>query len=166
MSTPAARNNAGRMPGSSVGRRSLGGCLLLAIASALALQFAHMIWPLSTQAAAFTYVYMSDPNGNGHQHPTQFRFSEDGDLIGQHLAWRGWGRSSSTAAGLFAYRVMPGRSVTLRGTVTAYDREPYCETEPKTAFYNRVSFDVPGAPWSVTGLVLGAPRQGTECILQ
>jgi hypothetical protein len=141
--------------------------LPVVIAYALVLLFGLAACPALGEGSQYRYVYISAPNGVAHQHPTQLRFSDDGDLIGMHLRWRKWGASSSTASGLFTFRLLTtARLVTLKGTVTAYGREPYCMTAPKTAFYDKVRFNVPGAPWPMDAETLGAPKEGTECILE
>src|ERR1044072_2703451 len=64
-------------------------------------------------------VYVKDPLGQRHRHPSTFDFSVNGDLAGEKLRWSGWGPKGATARGLFVESPRPAGSpgVALRGTL-------------------------------------------------
>lgn len=102
-------------------------------------------------ASATRRVYITNPFGQGYEHPSTLAFSTDGDLVGTHLRWQHWGAKTSTAAGVFVFRTSPNAYVRLPGTLTAFERRLYCSVAPVSYFYSRARFRVPGNPWGRVG---------------
>lgn len=138
--------------------------LVPVLAFALLLAGAHSVPADST----YHYVYISDADQIAYQHPAELRFSEDGDLVGAKLRWRGWGSATSTASGYFRFRVTPRDIVTLKGSVTAYDPQQLCPAnETGTSydgFYDKVRFDIPRNPFHLKPQAMGVPIYHTACV--
>ena len=81
--------------------------------------------PATTQATttqpASGNVLIEDIPGNRGSEPSQFAFSEDGDLVGKSLQWSEWGSPVATATGdfVFAPRPIGSKTTTVTGTMTA-----------------------------------------------
>jgi hypothetical protein len=97
----------------------------------------------TTTQPASGNVLIEDIPGNKGSEPSQFAFSQDGDLVGKNLQWSSWGSSVATAKGDFVFSPRPvgSQTTTVSGTLTASGLKP-CRG---ASYYTTVQVSFDGA---------------------
>jgi hypothetical protein len=87
---------------------------------------------------------VTDPFGRAYVRPSRLALSVDGDEVGTHLKWQGWGAPTATAKGMFLIRMAPDRRISEPGTLTLFGRLDNCPLAPAVYYYARARVAIRG----------------------
>lgn len=118
---------------------------------------------LTSSAAAFKHMYVSDPFGNGSAHPRTLLLSADADFVATKLRWHGWGGKTSRARATFVFRTTPSQHIRRPGTLILGQPKSLCDGG--IYYYARARFRVRHSPFgrSTGSQLLAAPTANISC---